>query len=133
MSARAASPRRLARILRAVDRRARSASRQRGELRPVDIALWRRTLPAAVALCPAIPPRAWALALATGWADDGDCFAVTIAAAPAALAGVAAVVAAYSTDRRTPRRAVTNAREHLSRLDARARLPAAEGSTRHAA
>lgn len=124
MSARAASPRRLARILRAVDRLARLWPRRRGEVRPVDLACWRRTLPAAVALCPALPPRAWALALCGGWADDGACAAPAFAAVPAALANLAAAVAAYGDGAsRVPRRAVTEAMRLLSRLD----TPAGEG------
>lgn len=124
MSARAASPRRLARIVRAVDRRARLWPRLRGELRPVDIALWRRTLPAAVALCPDLPPRAWALALCGGWADDGDCSAPAFAAVPASLANLAATVTAHGSGAsRVPRRAVTEAMRLLSCLD----TPAGEG------
>lgn len=109
------SPRKLRKILRAVDRAARAWERRRGArffphpkatlARVVDMPGWRERVTKAVALAPELPPSAWATAVA-GWSSPmtrpGETFTVPTSTAdggrpiyglsvPKAIARLAAV------------------------------------------
>lgn len=103
------SPRRLARVSRAVERRAERRRLAPSLLRPVDLAPWRATLRAALAQCPALPPRAWVHVLTGAW-DLGAhprnaATAHMLATDPAALADTAALVSLYAPNWRVSKRA----------------------------